>query len=140
MDTLIAAQPFGRQTPFSFLWEKIIVMLNYRGAPELVPARGGIFEGTPIVNDEFVDWVREGKCEYVRADIERLTRHGIRVSVRSRDEKPGEGKGTKEYDGDVLVFATGFNKPEISFFKEDLFPESYEVRWPVWFPRESDVC
>ncbi|KAM5540103.1 hypothetical protein V8D89_006243 [Ganoderma adspersum] len=126
MDTLIAAQPFGRQTPFSFLWEKLIVLLNYRGAPELVPARVGIFESTPVVNDEFVDWVRQRKCDYVRCDIERLTRHGIRVSVRSRDEKPGEGKETKEYEGDVLVFATGFNKPEISFFKDDLFPDSYD--------------
>ncbi|KAI1789101.1 FAD/NAD(P)-binding domain-containing protein [Ganoderma leucocontextum] len=126
MDTLISAQPFGRQTPFSFLWEKLIVLLNYRGAPELVPARVGIFEGTPVVNDEFVNWVREGKCDYVRGDIERLTRHGIRVSVRNRDEKPGEGKETKEYEGDALVFATGFHKPEITFFEEDLFPESYE--------------
>ncbi|PIL34408.1 hypothetical protein GSI_03183 [Ganoderma sinense ZZ0214-1] len=126
MDTLIAAQPFGRQTPFSFLWEKLIVLLNYRDAPELVPARVGIFEGTPVVNDEFVDWVRQGKCEYVRCDIERLTRHGIRVSARSRDEKPGEGTETREYEGDVLVFATGFHKPEISFFEEDLFPDSYD--------------
>ena len=128
VDTLIAAQPFGRQMPLSFLWERLIVMLNYQGAPELVPARVGIFEGTPVVNDEFVDCVREGKCQYIRGDIERLTRHGIRVSVRSRDEKPGEGKETKEYEGDVLVLATGFQKPEIPFFEEDLFPESYEVR------------
>ena len=127
MDTLIAAQPFGRQMPFSFLWEKLIVLLNYRGAPELVPARVGIFEGTPVVNDEFVDSVRQGKCDYIRGDIERLTRHGIRVSVRTRDEKPGEGKETKDYHGDVLVLATGFHKPQISFFEEDLFPESYDV-------------
>ena len=26
------------------------------------------------------------------------------------------------------MFATGFKKPDIGFFKDDLFPDSYEVR------------
>ena len=30
--------------------------------------------------------------------------------------------------GDVMVLATGFKKPEISFFQDELFPEGYEVR------------
>ena len=30
--------------------------------------------------------------------------------------------------GDVAVLATGFKKPEISFFQDELFPEGYEVR------------
>ncbi|KAM5543253.1 hypothetical protein V8D89_003127 [Ganoderma adspersum] len=126
LDTLIAAQPFGRQMPFSFLWEKLLVMLNYRGVPELVPAGVSIFEGEPVVHDEFVNWVREHKCDYVRGDIERLTRHGIRVSVRPRDEKPGEGNQMMEYGVDVLVFATGYEKPDMSFLEENLFPEGYE--------------
>ncbi|EJF62066.1 FAD/NAD(P)-binding domain-containing protein [Dichomitus squalens LYAD-421 SS1] len=126
VDTLISAQPFGRETPLSFIWEKIIVLLNYRGAPELVPARLGIFESTPVVNDEFVGWVREGKCDYVRGDIERLTKRGVRIKVRGREEKPGEGKEVKEVEGDVVVLATGFHKPQIGFLEEELFPDDYD--------------
>ena len=37
--------------------------------------------------------------------------------------------------GDVVVLATGFKKPEISFFEDELFPEGYEV--PVF---KSVVC
>lgn len=88
-DTLISAQPFGREMPLSFIWEKIVAMWNYRGAPELVPARAGLFEGTPIVNDEFIGHVKAGKCQYVRGDIERFSKNGVRVKVRGREDKPG---------------------------------------------------
>lgn len=96
IDTLISAQPFGREMPLSFIWEKIVAWWNYRGAPELVPARAGLFEGTPIVNDEFIGHVKNGKCQYVRADIERFTKGGVRVKVRGREDKPGEGEEEKE--------------------------------------------
>ena len=66
LDTLIAAQPFGREMPLSVVWEKVVAAWNYRGAPELVPARLGLFESTPVVNDVFVGQVKEGRCEYVR--------------------------------------------------------------------------
>ncbi|RDX45747.1 FAD/NAD-P-binding domain-containing protein [Lentinus brumalis] len=126
LDTLIAAQPFGREMPLSFIWEKIIAAWNYRGARELVPAHLGIFESTPVVNDEFIGQVKRGQCDYVRCDIQRLTKDGVRVKVRGREAKPGEGKEEKEIKGDVVVLATGFKKPEISFFKDELFPEGYE--------------
>ncbi|KAL1943656.1 hypothetical protein VTO73DRAFT_4101 [Trametes versicolor] len=126
IDTLISAQPFGREMPLSFIWEKIVAWWNYRGAPELVPARAGLFEGTPIVNDEFIGHVKDGKCQYVRADIERFTKAGVRVKVRGREDKPGEGKEEKEYTGDVVVLATGFKKPTIDFFKDEVFPEGYD--------------
>ncbi|KAI0759240.1 FAD/NAD-P-binding domain-containing protein [Trametes elegans] len=126
VDTLISAQPFGREMPLSVVWEKIVSWWNYRGAPELVPARTGLFEGTPVVNDEFVNIVKNGKCQYVRGDIERFTKGGVRVKVRGRKDKPGEGKEAREYNGDVVVLATGFKKPQIEFFKEDLFPKGYD--------------
>ncbi|KAH9895874.1 FAD/NAD-P-binding domain-containing protein [Cubamyces lactineus] len=126
VDTLISAQPFGREMPLSFIWEKIVAWWNYRGAPELVPARLGLFESTPVVNDEFVKLVKKGECQYVRGDIERFTKSGVRVKVRGREDKPGEGKEEKEYDGDVVVLATGFKKPELSFFKDNLFPDGYD--------------
>jgi hypothetical protein len=90
IDTTLSAQPFGRQTPLSFIWEKFITYWNYYGVRDLTPANRGIFEGTPIVNDEFLNHVRKGKCEYVRGDTQRLTRDGVLVNVRGRDSKPGD--------------------------------------------------
>ena len=87
IDTLISSQPFGREMPLSFLWERFIAWWNYGGAPDLVPARLGLFESTPVVNDEFVGIVKSGKCEYVRCDIERLTHRGIRAKVRGREDE-----------------------------------------------------
>ncbi len=154
------------------MWERLIAFWNYSGARELVPARLGLFESTPIVNDEFVSIVKSGKCEYIRCDIERLTKDGAKVKVRGREEKPGEGKEEKEVSicanyphheefmftflprsqikGDVVVLATGFKKPDIGFFKDDLFPDSYEVyvqQWPFIFvlgslrdARSGQIC
>ncbi|KAI0340979.1 FAD/NAD(P)-binding domain-containing protein [Trametopsis cervina] len=125
-DTLVSAQPFGRETPLSFMWEKIITWYHYRGVEDLVPANTGLFEGTPVVNDEFLKHVRAGKCDYVRGDTERLTSRGVRVNVRSRNSKPGDEGESKEFDADIVVMATGFHKPDISFLPDDLFPEGYE--------------
>ncbi|KAH9934002.1 FAD/NAD-P-binding domain-containing protein [Epithele typhae] len=125
-NTLLSAQLFGREKFVTSVWETCVAFLNYRGAPELVPARLRLFETTPIANNEFVGLVRDGRCEYVRCDIERLTRCGVRVKLRGREDKPGEGNKEREIQGDVIVLATGFKKPAVDFFKDDLFPESYE--------------
>lgn len=125
IDTLISAQPFGREMPLSFIWEKIVAWWNYRGAPELVPARAGLFEGTPIVNDEFIGHVKNGKCQYVRADIERFTKGGVRVKVRGREDKPGEGKEEKE-----VCFLTTSSVP----FAQLMVPLSIPATWLCWRP------
>lgn len=79
---------------------------------DLVPAHKGIFEGTPVrhrqvvllylrkvfilvapiqvVNDEFLNHVREGRCVYIRGDTKRFTPGGVLVNVRSRESKPKE--------------------------------------------------
>ena len=75
-----------------------------------------------VVNDAFLDHVRAGRCRYVRGDTQRLVRGGVRVSVRAR---PGE---PRTVPADVVVLATGFEKPDVGFLPRDLFPESYEVR------------
>ncbi|KAI0078015.1 FAD/NAD(P)-binding domain-containing protein [Panus rudis PR-1116 ss-1] len=126
VDTLIAAQPFGRQMPLSFIWEKIVTWWNYRGIEDLTPAHLGLFEGTPVVNDEFLQHVRNGKCKYIRGDIERLTKKGVKVNARTRESKPGDKGEIQEIDADVIVLATGYEKPNVDFIEADLFPEGYE--------------
>lgn len=103
-----------------------------------------------VVNDEFLGHVRTGRCEYIRGDIDRLVKRGVRVNVRERNSKPGDEGDIKvvshisviscetckltrvfsplQFDADVVVMATGFHKPDISFLPDDLFPKGYDVR------------
>jgi len=126
VDTFLAAQPFGRQMPLSFLWEDFLKFWQYRHTTDLVPAHTRIFEGTPIVNDEFLVHVREGRCEYVRGDTQRLTQDSVVVNVRDRDSKPGDQGKKKSFKADVVVLATGFEQPTIDFLPEDLFPDDFK--------------
>ncbi|KAJ7024288.1 FAD/NAD(P)-binding domain-containing protein [Mycena alexandri] len=125
-DTFLACQPFGREMPLSFLWESFLKYWHYYGVHDLVPADSGLFEGTPVVNDDFLKHVRKGSCKYVRGDPVRLTSSGVVTNVRQRGTK-AESEGTeKTIDADVVVLATGFEKPTISFLDDSLFPEDYQ--------------
>ncbi|KZT01935.1 FAD/NAD(P)-binding domain-containing protein [Laetiporus sulphureus 93-53] len=126
LGTLISAQPFGREMPLSFVWEKIVTAWNYHGVEDLTPAHLGLFEGTPVVNDEFLSHIRAGRCRYVRGDTQCLTRDSVRVSVRGRWSRPGDEGEETEFPAGVVVLATGFKKPDIAFLPKDLFPEGYE--------------
>jgi hypothetical protein len=77
------------------------------------------------VNDEFLPHVRDGKCTYIRGDTLRLTSKGVLVNTRSRDSHPGDAGEKKEFSADVIVLATGFEKPKIDFLPGDLFPDGY---------------
>ncbi|KAF7290443.1 hypothetical protein HMN09_01302600 [Mycena chlorophos] len=125
-DTFLACQPFGREMPLSFIWEAFLKQWQYHGVKDLVPAGSGLFEGTPIVNDAFLGHVRSGACRYVHGDPIRLTKKGVKANVRERGMKPGD-EGKEEIIGaDVVVLATGYEKPSIDFLPDELFPEGYE--------------
>lgn len=95
----------------SFLWESFLTHWHYRGIKDLVPANKGIFEGTPVcnhyyviingvallvlryvqvVNDEFLEHVRTGRCVYVRGDPVRCTKNAVVVNERKWGTKPGD--------------------------------------------------
>ncbi|EGN97706.1 hypothetical protein SERLA73DRAFT_161632 [Serpula lacrymans var. lacrymans S7.3] len=165
-DTFLSAQPFGREMPFSFLWENFLRVWQYHGVQDLVPEKG-IFGGTPVVNDEFLGHVRRGRCVYIRGDTLRFTRHGVLANVRERIERGeslGLGGGVRECDvkdikeqtgrvheprekkkgtiidkpsqkdlprveeiaADIIVLATGYERPDLSFLPKELFPEGYD--------------
>jgi len=112
--------------PLSFLWERALRTWHYHGVQDLTPARRGIFEGTPIVNDDFLEHVRQGRCSYVRGDTSRLTSTGVEVNVRGRETKPGEAGEKRIFNADVVVLATGFEHPKLDFLPDDLFPGDYQ--------------
>jgi hypothetical protein len=115
------ANPVG-----SFLWEKFLKWWNYGGVKDVAPAHRGLFEGTPVVNDLFLSHVRSGVCEYVRGDTLRVTPSGVLVNTRDRQSKPGDKGSEKEFKADVLVLATGYERPHIDFLPGDLWPSGYE--------------
>ncbi|KAI6018466.1 hypothetical protein BKA83DRAFT_232817 [Pisolithus microcarpus] len=150
-DVCLSAQPFGREMPFSVIWERFLVLWQYHGVEDLVP-RSGIFVSTPVVNDDFLNQVRAGKCVYVRGNVVRLTTDGIVVDVRESIEggsPSGIGKGVHEcmrptgpetdaggsapeaegrveFKADVIILATGYKHPSLSFLPQELFPKDYE--------------
>ncbi|KAF9222244.1 FAD/NAD(P)-binding domain-containing protein [Gyrodon lividus] len=168
---IAAAQPFGRQLPMSFLWERFLRFWQYHGVEDLVPTTP-IFSGTPVVNDEFLGHVRSGKCVYVRGETLRLTRKGVLVNVRewiergarfgggheqnikdmyaglgetdasgsniSETQQQAEQKKTQPQDpphiedinADLIVLATGYERPPIDFLPHELFPEEYDASAP----------
>ncbi|KJA21925.1 hypothetical protein HYPSUDRAFT_186828 [Hypholoma sublateritium FD-334 SS-4] len=148
IDTAIAGQPFGREMPLSFIWEGFLRYWQYSGVEELVPANTGIYEGTPVVNDVFLDHVKNGRCRYIRGQPSRLTKSGVLVEARkSKPEGSGKNKNKKKkkarkasgaavediaggderiIEADVIVLATGYKKPSMDFLPKDLFPEGYE--------------
>lgn len=131
-DTAIAAQPFGREMPLSFIWEYFLRKTHYRGVEDLIPPHTPIFGGTPVVNDEFLPHVRSGRCVYVRGDPISLTSDGVKLNERTRESKKGDKGEEVVVDADVVVLATGFEKPTLDFFGGEegeggrLFPEGYE--------------
>jgi len=127
VDTFLAAQPFGRQMPLSFLWERFVAWWNYQGVADLVPVKTPIFGGTPVVNDVFLPHVRAGKCRYIRGDTRRLTESGVIVNVRRRGTDPGDPGEETEFEADLVILATGYERPDLTFLEEaNLFPEGYE--------------
>ncbi|KAA1470893.1 FAD/NAD-P-binding domain-containing protein [Dentipellis sp. KUC8613] len=152
-DTTVSAQPFGREMPFSFIWERVLKHWQYHGVEDLIPSDKGIYDATPVVNDEFLEHVRTGRCEYIRGDTLQFTKRGVQVRVRPHGTKPGQKRSedgeskqndhhsnkvvkqnkhhtgefpVEEIQGDVVVLATGFQQPSVDFLPKDLFAEGYE--------------
>lgn len=56
---------------------------------------------TPIVNDEFLQHVREGKVTYKRGDTKRVVRQGIQFVERERGTKSGDNGDETLISADV---------------------------------------
>ncbi|VDB98181.1 unnamed protein product [Peniophora sp. CBMAI 1063] len=126
IDTIISAQPFGQEMPLSFVWEWFIRTFHYRDLKDLSPKGLGIYEGTPVVNNAFLDHIRAGKVQYIRGDTERLVENGVRVKTRTRDQPVGaEDAKSETIEGDIVVLATGFERPTLDFLPDDVFPDGY---------------
>jgi hypothetical protein len=136
VDTLLSFNIFGQETIFSFIPEFLLRKLFYRDLEDISPpAKGeaskGLFMDTPMVNSDVMEKLRQGKAEWVRGDIHGFEADGIVVNRRARGVPKG-GPGHEELvEADMVILATGFQRPSLSFLPDECFASPYDP--PNWY-------
>jgi len=131
VDVLLAWNILGQETIFSWIPETLLRKLFYRDMASIAPTDKGIFTDTPMVNSTVLEKLRSGRAEWVRCDIDSFQKKGVLVNRRSKGVPKG-GPGHHEViDADLVVLATGFKRPSLSFLPEDCFREPYAP--PNWY-------
>lgn len=131
INTLLAFNIFGQETIFSWIPEMLLRKFFYRDLEDIAPYNKGVFMDTPMVNSDVMDKIRNGTAEWVRCDIEEVKEKGIKVNRRAQGVPPG-GTGREDIiDADMIVLATGFGRPSLSFLPQDSFEEPYGA--PNWY-------
>jgi hypothetical protein len=136
---------FGGETPFSWIPETLLRLFFYRDLADLAPPANtkGIFTDTPMVNSDVLELVRNGKAEWLRGDIKRIEKDGI-VFNRRNTGVPKGGPGREMLvEADIIILATGYEKPSLNFLPDDCFEEGYAP--PNWYmqcfpPMHVDIC
>ncbi|KAF2269081.1 FAD/NAD(P)-binding domain-containing protein [Lojkania enalia] len=146
IDMLLALNIFGSETIFSWIPEDILRLFFYRDLYDISPPRNsnkGIFTETPMVNDAVLDLVRSGKASWLRGDILEIIPTGVKFSRRSQGVPKG-GPGVEQLiEADIIIMATGYKRPSLSFLPDDVFQEPYAP--PNWYlqvfpPEHPDIC
>jgi hypothetical protein len=143
IDVLLSFNVFGGETFLSWIPESFLRKFFYRDLEDLAPTDKGLFTGTPMVNSDVMDKIRSGKAEWLRGDIKGFTEDGIKFSRRGKGVPAGGPGREVVIKGDIVVMATGFERPTLSFLPEDSFGEPYNP--PNWYlqtfpPQHVSIC
>lgn len=131
VDILLSFNILGQETFLSVIPEFLLRKLFYRDLEHLAPADKGIFMDTPMVNTTVMGKLREGQADWVRCDIQEFQENGVLVNRRAKGVPKG-GPGHEELiEADMVVMATGFKRPSLSFLPNDCFDEPYPP--PNWY-------
>lgn len=131
INTLLAFNIFGQETLFSWIPEALLRKFFYRDLEDIAPYNKGIFSDTPMVNSDVMEKIRSGTAEWVRCDIEEVEEKGVKVNRRAQGVPPG-GTGREDLiEADMIVLATGFGRPSLSFLPDENFQEPYGA--PNWY-------
>jgi hypothetical protein len=145
VDVLLSFNIFGQETRFSWIPETILRMFFYRDLSDLAPPRGsaGLFTGTPMVNSDVFNLVRQGKAEWLRGDVIRFAEDGIVFNHRSQGvPKNGPGR-EKLVPADMVIMATGYHRPSLGFLPDEVMTPPYQP--PAWYlqvfpPEHVSIC
>lgn len=132
MNILLALNLFG-ETLLSWVPESLLRTFFY--GPDLAhiapPKNQGLFMDTPMVSTDVLQKLRAGKAEWVRCDIEKITETGVVINRRGQGVPKGGPGHREELDVDMIMLATGFKRPPLSFLPGDCFVKPYEP--PNWY-------
>ena len=131
VDCLLALNIFGQETIFSWIPESILKIFFYRDLSDLAPPSEGLFTETPMVNSDIFNQIRAHKAEWLRGDIVRFTEHGILFNHRAKGVPKGGPGREEEVQGDMVILATGYQRPSLSFLPKECFKAPYEP--PKWY-------
>ncbi|KAF2402510.1 dimethylaniline monooxygenase (N-oxide forming) [Trichodelitschia bisporula] len=145
VDVLLSLNIFGSETFLSFIPENLLRIFFYRDLSDLAPPHGagGIFTETPMVNDDVLQLIRADKASWLRGDIVSFEERGIRFTKRGQGvPEGGPGKETV-VDADIVIMATGYQRPSLSFLPDDCFEDEYSP--PNWYiqvfpPKHPEIC
>ncbi|KAL2016332.1 hypothetical protein VTK56DRAFT_3873 [Thermocarpiscus australiensis] len=130
-DMLLALNIFGQETFLSWVPELLLRKMFYRDLEDLAPADKGIYTDTPMVSSDVMDKLRSRRAEWIRCDIEEFTEGGVKINRREKGVPAGGPGQQDEIRGDVVVMATGFARPQLSFLPGSCFEKPYEP--PNWY-------
>lgn len=131
IDILLAFNIFGQETLLSFIPEFLLRKFFYRDLEDIAPAGKGLYTDTPMVNSDVMDELRSGQAEWVRCDIESFTENGVRINRRNKGVPVGGPGRSEVIEADMVVMATGYKRPELSFLPDDCFQKPYSP--PNWY-------
>jgi hypothetical protein len=96
-----------------------------------------------MVNSDVLELVRNGKAQWLRGDIKRIDATGVVFNRRSQGVPKGGPGREIHVDADIVIMATGYEKPSLNFLPDDCFEEGFEP--PNWYmqcfpPMHVDIC
>ena len=131
VDGILAMNVFGQETMFSWIPESLLRMFFYRDLHDLAPSSKGLFTDTPMVNSDIFHQIRLGKAQWLRGDIIGFTERGIRFNHRAQGVPKGGPGREEEVKGDMVIMATGYQRPSLAFLPSDCFEDPYQP--PNWY-------
>ncbi|KAK3390157.1 hypothetical protein B0H63DRAFT_538313 [Podospora didyma] len=145
LDMLFAFNIFGQETFLSWIPETLLRKFFYRDLEDIAPGPDkGLFTETPMVNSDVLEKIRTGQAEWIRCDIDHFVENGVSVTRRGKGASPGSPGGHEEViEGDMVVMATGFERPQLSFLPDSCYEKPYEP--PNWYlqtfpPNHPSLC
>lgn len=142
VQSLLAMNIFGQETFLSWIPESLLHKFFYRDLQDIAPS-SGLFTQTPMANSELFDQIREGKARWLRGDIVSVKEDGILFNFRTKGVPQGGPGRESVVPGEVIIMATGFKRPSLSFLPEDAFEDPYGP--PSWYlqvfpPMYPTIC
>lgn len=143
VDMLLSMNIFGQETFLSWIPELLLKKFFYRDLEDLAPSDTGLFTGTPMVNSDVLDKIRSGKADWLRGDTKSFTEEGIMFNARAKGVPKGGPGRERLIKADMVVMATGFDRPSLNFLPEDNFQDPYSA--PNWYlqtfpPKHPSIC